>query len=212
VRRLVVFAIATVAATAAAVAVGAAPAGAHICQVPVQIPVGQPATAAIGVTVENATVTDVEVGLPAGLRLDRVYPKAGWKATRSGSTVHYTGGIIASFTCEYFSLGVTATTKGAFGITVVQRTATGTVVARSIPDPTSPNSQVLDQFVYAGVEPPKRPSTSSGPSVATIGGIALVGFGIVMFAGLWLRARRARRVDARLEEFKKRTPDPPPEE
>jgi uncharacterized protein YcnI len=212
VRRLVVFALATVAATAAALAVGTAPAWAHICPIPVQIPVGQPATIAVGVTVENATVTDVTVGLPAGLRLDRVDPKAGWTSTHAGSTVHYRGGTITAFTCQYFSLGVTAATKGAFGIAVEQRTADGTVVAHSNPDPTSPNSQLLDQFVYAGVAPPKRPSTSSGPSVTTIGGIVLLGFGIVMFGVLGFRTLRARKVDARLEAFKKRTPDPPPQE
>jgi hypothetical protein len=178
----------------------------------VQIPVGQPSTVAVGVTVENATVTDVEVGLPAGLRLDRVDPKSGWTSTRAGSTVRYRGGTIHQFTCEYFSLGVTATTKGAFGIAVTQRTADGTVVARTVPDPTSAQDQLLDQFVYAGVAPPKRPSTSSGPSLTTIGGIVLVGFGVVMFFVLWLRARRARKLDERLEQFKQRTPDPPREE
>ena len=207
-----VFALAAVAATATALGIGATPAWAHICPIPVQIPVGQPATIAVGVTVENATVTDVVVGLPAGLRLDRVDPKAGWTSTHTGSTIHYRGGIIAAFTCQYFSLGVTATTKGAFGISVEQRTAAGTVVVHSHPDPTSPNSRLLDQFVYAGVPLPQRPSTSSGPSAATIGGLVLLGFGIVMFTVLGFRTRRARKVGARLEEFKKRTSDPPPPE
>jgi uncharacterized protein YcnI len=208
----VVFALATVAATATALALAAGPAGAHVCSKPVQIPVGQLSTVAVGVTVEDATVTDVEVALPAGLRLERVDHKAGWTSTRTGSTIRYRGGTIGQFTCEYFSLGVTAPAKGAFGVAVTQRTADGTIVARTKPDPASVQDQMLDQFVYAGVAPPKPPSTASGPSVTTIVGVALVGFGIVMFAVLGIRTRRRRRVDARVEEFKKRTPDPPPQE
>jgi hypothetical protein len=178
----------------------------------VQIPVGQPSTIAVGVTVENATITEVDVELPAGLRLDRVDPKAGWTSTRTGSTIRYRGGTIAEFSCEYFSLGVTATTKGAFGISVTQRISDGTVVARTTPDPGSAQDQLLDQFVYAGVAPPKLPSTPSGPSVTTIAGIALVSFGIVMFAVLGIRTRRRRKLEARVEEFKKQTADRPPQE
>jgi hypothetical protein len=209
---LVVFALATVAATGSALGVGVAPAAAHICPIPAQIPVSQPATISVGVTVENATVTDVELGLPTGLRLDRVDPKDGWTATRAGSTARYRKGTIAAFTCAYFSLGVTATTKGAFGISVVQRSTDGTVVARSNPDPTSPTDQALSQFVYAGVDPPKRPGTSSGPSTATIAGIALVVVGIGAFVVLWVRGLRNRKLEGRLEQFKKRAPDPPPPE
>ena len=211
-RRLVVFALASLAAAATALGIGMAPAAAHICPIPVQIEVEQPSTIAVGVTVENATVTDVELGLPAGLRLDRVDPKAGWTSTRAGSTIRYRGGTIAAFTCEYFSLGVTATEKGAFGITVVQRTADGTVVARAVPDPTSVTDQALDQIVYAGIDIPARPSTSSGPSAVSIAGIALLGLGVVMLAVFGIRARRARKLDARLEQFKTRMPDSPPEE
>jgi len=212
VRRLVVFALATGAATVTALGIGAGPAWAHVCPIPVEIPVGQLSTIAVGVTVENATITDVEVAVPAGLRLDRVDHKAGWTSTRTGSTIRYRGGTIGQFTCEYFSLGVTAPAKGAFGIGVTQRTADGTIIARTTPDAASPQDQLLDQFVYAGIAPPKRPSTSSGPSVTTIAGIALVGFGAVMFAVLGFRSRRRRRLETRVEQFKKRTPDPPPQE
>ena len=234
VRRLLVFALTTAVASAAALGIAIAPASAHICPIAVQIPVGQLSSIDVGVTVEGATVTDVEIGIPPGLQLDRVDPKPGWTIARSGATVRYRGGVIAQYTCEYFSLGVTAPAKGSFGITVVQRTADGTIVANAVPDPTSASDRILDQFVYAGVKPPPPPSSSSGPSTTTIAGIALVGFGVLMIGLIRIRAWYQDRQDyeddegdaddgadpstgddreaelrARLERFKKRTPDPP---
>ncbi len=194
VRRSSVFALTTVLATAGALGITVAPAAAHICPVAVEIPVGRPATIDVGVTVETATVPDVEIGIPTGLTLDRIDPKPGWTTSRAGSTVRYRGGPIAPYGCEYFSLGVTATVAGAYGISVVQRTADGTVVARSIPDPNNAGDRVLDQFVYAGVKPPASPSSSNGPSVTTIVGGALVGLGVVVFAVIAIRARRAGRL------------------
>jgi uncharacterized protein YcnI len=223
-----VFALATAFATGAVLAAGTVTASAHICPVPAQIAIGQPATIDVGVTVENATVPDVEIDIPAGLQLDRVDAKEGWTFTRTGSTVRYHGGPIRAYQCQFFSLGVTAPTRGSWGIAVVQRTAAGVVVARSVPDPASSSDRVLDQFVYAGVKPPSPPG-SGGPSAAILGGIAIVGVGVVMFAVLRIRAWRAGRADddgadadagsddgardadlqARLEQFRKRTPDPP---
>jgi hypothetical protein len=190
VRRSVVLALATAVATASLLATGIQPAFAHICPIAAEIPVAQPGTIDVGVTVENATVTDVEVTLPAGLQLNRVDPKSGWSFTRSGSTVRYRGGSIAPFTCEYFSLGVTAPAAGAFGVTVIQRDASEAVVARSVPDPAVAQDRVLDQFVYAGVKPPAPPSTSSGPSAVVIAGGVLVGLGVVMAVVVAIRSRR----------------------
>ncbi len=217
VRRFVVFALATALATAGTLFVGVATASAHICPIPAQIAVGQPSTIQVGVTVEGPTVPDVEVGIPSGLRLDRVDPKTGWTVTRSGSTVRYRGGPIPAYTCEYFSLGVTAPAPGSWGITVVQRDATGAIVANAVPDPASAQDRALDQFVYAGVKPPSPPSTSSGPSGPIIAGIVLIAFGIVMFVTLRIRARRAddrddrddrdAELEARLEQFKRDRPE-----
>ncbi|HEV7524587.1 MAG TPA: hypothetical protein VGP92_06455 [Acidimicrobiia bacterium] len=214
-RRIVLLALATVAATAATLGLSVTPAAAHICPIAVQIPVGREATIAVGVTVEDATVPDVEITFPAGLRLDRVDTKAGWAFSRTGtptgtpagSTVRYRGGPIPPFKCEYFSFGVTAAGPGAFGIPVVQRAADGSVVARTIPVANNASDQVLDQFVYAGVKPP-RAGGSSNVSVPTIAGIALVAIGIVAFVALTIRRRRD--LQARVQRFKKRTPDPPP--
>jgi hypothetical protein len=230
VRRLLVFALAGAAATATTLGVGIAPAAAHICPVPAEIPVGEPATIAVGVTVEDATIPDVTIAVPAGLSLDRVDAKPGWTAKRTGSTVRYRGGPIAAFACEYFSLGVTASNRGSFGIPVTLRDAAGKIVARTTPDANSASDRVLDQFVYAGVKPPKPKSGSSAPSLPLIAGIALIAFGVIMFTVLRIRGRRPEiempaetdgsetpeelddtALQARLERFRKRTPDPPPQ-
>jgi uncharacterized protein YcnI len=229
VRRSAVLALVTAGATAGILAFAVPPAAAHICPLADQIPVAQSSTIDVGVTVEGEPVPDVSITIPAGLRLDQVDAKAGWDITRTGASLRYRGGPIAAFTCEYFSLRVTAPGKGSFGISVVQRTATGTVVARSTPDPANANDRLQGQIVYAGVKPPAVATGSGGLSTATILGIALVGFGVVMVAGLLFRNRRDRRLydaedrdaedrdsedrdselRARLERFKNRTPDPP---
>jgi hypothetical protein len=196
-------------AATAAVGIDVPPAAAHICPVAIQIPVGQVSTVAVGVTVEDATVPDVEIDIPAGMTLDRVDPTPGWTFARRASSVRFRGGPIAAFTCQYFSLGVTAATKGAFGIPVTQRTNDGTVVARTTPDVNSASDRALDQFVYAGVQPPATPGGSGGPSTTTILGAALLGIGVVMAVALTIRARREARLRNRLDEFKKRLPDPP---
>jgi hypothetical protein len=204
-------------------ALTAGPASAHICSRPAEILVGRTQSIAVGVTVEDATVPDVEIDIPPGLHLDHVDAKPGWSFRRAGSTVRYRGGPITRFRCEDFSLGVTAAAKGTFGIAVVQRTASGKIVARTNPDPNRASDRLLDQFVYAGVKPPSTDTGgSSGPSAATIGGIALVGLGVILAGGLGFRAWRNRRAEpddeaetgadelqARLDAFKKRKPDPP---
>ena len=221
VRRLANLALAAAVATGATLVLTVAPASAHICPLPAEIGVGQPSTIDVGVTVEATAVPDVEISVPAGLRLDRVDPKAGWTFTRRGSSVRYVGAPIPAFACRYFSLGVTAPTRGAFGISVVQRAADGKIVARSTPDPNNTSDRALGQIVYAGVKPPPAPSGSNGPSAATIASVALVGIGAVMAGVLAFRARRTHRVDegeederdaelrTRVEQFKTRTPDPP---
>jgi uncharacterized protein YcnI len=199
VRRLAILTLTTALATTSVVALTVLPASAHICPVPVQIAVGQAAGIDVGVTVEGATVPDVEIDIPPGLQLNRIDPKADWTFTRTfgptGTKVRYHGGPIQRFTCEYFSLGVTAPAKGTFGIPVTQRTATGNVVSVTTPNPQSAQDRALDQFVYAGVKPPPGPGSSSGLSTTTIAGIALVGLGAVALAIFGFRAWRNRGYD-----------------
>src|SRR5262245_35369948 len=190
VRRPVALGLASGLACTLGVVLTGAPASAHVCSVPAQIPVGTFSTVNVGVTVEEATIPDVEIDVPSGLRLDRVVPKAGWTVARRGQVLRYRGGPIPPFSCAYFSIGVTATVRGVFGIPVVQRDGAGKVVARTTPDPTDPADLLLDQFVYAGVEPPSPASTSKGPSVAVIAGVVLIGAGAVAGGALAWRSRR----------------------
>jgi hypothetical protein len=228
VRRPVVLVLASGLASTLFVVLANTPADAHICPVAAQIPVGTTATISVGVTVEQATIPDVEIDIPSGLRLDRVDPKDGWRYVRQGSVLRYHGGPILPFTCSYFSLGVTASARGVFGIPVVQREASGRVVARSTPDPSNPADRVLDQFVYAGVKPPSPPGTSKGPSVVVIAGVALIGAGVIAGGVFAWRARRGdedadeedddedttgdrdAELRARLERFRTRAPDRSP--
>ena len=207
----------------AVVAVDAAPAVAHLCAHPAEVPVGRPDTVEIAVTVEATPVPDVEVGIPSPLRLNRVDQAAGWKITRAGSTLRYRGGPIASYSCEYFSVQLTAPVKGHWAIAVTQRAADGTVVARSGTDPNTPPNPVLDQTVYAGEKPPSR-SQGGGLSFVTIAGIAFVVLAALLVGFVGVRAWRSRRdeyadlddeqfdaamrdleIQERLAEFKKRT-------
>lgn len=214
-RRLAVLALVAGVATAGTLGLDVAPASAHICAKAVEISVGKPATIAVEVTVEGAAVPDVEITMPAGLELDRVDTRAGWAFKRTGSTVRYHGGPFPTYSCQYFSLGVTAPARGSFGVSVVQRTAAGTVVARSTPNPANASDRILGQIVYAGVKPPSSGSGSS-LSVPTIAGVALVALGVVMVGVLGFRSRRARGYEdeddreaelrERLERFKKQAP------
>ena len=206
-------------------AVDAGPAAAHLCARPAEIPVGTADTVEVAVTVEGNPVPDVEITIPSPLRLERADPVEGWKITRSGSTLRYRGGPIAPYSCQYFSTLITAPVKGHWAIAVIQRTAAGTIVARSgtETDPTQRLNPLLEQTVYAGEKPP---STSPGTSISFVVlagvGFLVVALGLIGFFG-W-RAWRARHdeyadlddeqfeaamrdleIQERLAEFKKRT-------
>ena len=145
-----------------------------------------------------------------------------------GSTIQYRGGPIQAYTCEYFSIGVTATDAGTYPIRVVQRDTTGRVVADTTAgDPAHPDPTL--QSVYAGVTPPAPPSSGGGLSSTTIIGIAFLGVGALLIGLLVWRAWRGRGYDddededegggadadrehelrERVAEFKKRTPGRP---
>ncbi len=208
----------------AAVTIDAAPAFAHLCAHPAEIPVEQPDTVEIAVTVEATPVPDVEIGIPAPLRVDRVDAASGWKITRAGSMLRYRGGPIAPYSCQYFSVQLTAPVKGHWAIAVTQRVRNGTIVARSGTDPNTPPNPLLDQTVYAGEKPPSPSSAGGGFSIITMLGIAFVALALLVLGFAGFRAWRARHdeyadlddeefdaamrdieIQDRLAEFKKRT-------
>jgi hypothetical protein len=181
----------------------ASPASAHICPLAAEIPVDQPASITVAAAVEATPVTDVEIGIPAELRVTGADAPAGWSLARHGQTLRYRGGPARPFTCQYFSVAVTATAKGAFRIGVVQRDEHGTVVSRTNHDPKSKPQPLFDQVVYAGIE---APDTSGGesPDPKAVAGAALIALGALLFAGTTVRSRRARRADAGAEELEAR--------
>jgi hypothetical protein len=201
----------------APIVVGAAPAWAHLCNYADQIKVGPSQTISIGVTVENATVPDVEIDVPPQLVVNRVDPAVGFTKSRSGQTVRFQGGPIEPYTCQYFTLGVQATEKGAFVIPVTQRDAGGTVVASThAAAGVTPNPRLV-QVVYAGVPVPKSASGSgSSTSPVLIIGIAIVALALLALAFFGIRSWRDRNLDyddeeedldARVEEFKRQARD-----
>jgi hypothetical protein len=188
-------------------------ADAHVCPSAVKVPVGRSATVPVYVTVESERTPDIEVDVPAALRLENVAAPTGWKFTREGQALRFRGPAFAPFTCPSFTISVTAPAKGAFPISVVQRNAHGDVTARSTADPGQPLNPGSSPTVYAGVKPPSPPG-GSGPSSTTIAGIVLVAVGVVAAIALGLRTRRSRREDERedeledrLEEFRKQARD-----
>jgi hypothetical protein len=198
-------------------------ASAHLCTVADQIAVGKPQTISVGVTVEADPIPDFEIRVPPELRIDRVDPALGFRVTRNGQTVRYRGVPIDPYTCRYVSLGVIATSKGAFGIPVTQRRADGSVAVRGTTAPAQALNPLFGQVVYAGVEPPPPPSQSSGgTSTVTYVGVALVAVALSALVALSIRSwrnrgaedegdeiedERAAELQSRVEEFKKQTRD-----
>jgi hypothetical protein len=191
-----------------------APADAHICPVTAVIPVGRPATITVAATVEGVPVPDVEIDVPAQLRLERVDRLPGWTVDRRGQTARFHGPPITPYTCMYFSIGVTARAKGAYAMSVFERDAEGRVVARStLKGALSSHNPYAVQRVYAGVSPPS-PGGGGGPSATAIAGVALIGLGVVGVGVLRVRSRRDRRrhepktdLDTTIEEFKRQARD-----
>jgi hypothetical protein len=172
---------------------------AHICSTGVQIPVGQPASVALVITVEATPIGDVEIDLPARLQVvGAVVPPDGWTVTKRGQTLRYRGGPFSPLTCPSFTITAQAAEKGAYSVQYVQRDANGNVVARTGPSTSSLPS--IAPVVYAGVEPPSAAS-GSGPSLVVVAGIALIAIALLLFGGMAVRSWRLARVEARDDEL-----------
>ncbi|HET9730279.1 MAG TPA: hypothetical protein VFR41_12690, partial [Acidimicrobiia bacterium] len=136
----------------AIVVAGAAPASAHICAPAAEIPVGPTAAVIVGVTVENATVPDVEVPIPSGLKVAAVDPAAGWRVRVRRTSVRWRGGPIEPYGCQYFTMHVSAAARGVYPLTIVLRDARGATLGTINGPPTQP-------VVYAGMPAPKPAGT-----------------------------------------------------
>lgn len=204
-RRLLGFVVVCTLGAAPATIATSGVAGAHTCATPVEIPVGEPVGVTVGVTVEGTPVPDIEIVAPPELQLASVDPSPDWTLVADGQRVRATGPAVPANSCKFFTLRVTAVEKGAYGITVVQRDANGTVVAESAPVPGQAIEQTSVQGVYAGVKIPTGEST--GPPVALWAGVGLLVVAGTILATVSLRNRRAAaredELEDRLEEFRK---------
>jgi hypothetical protein len=177
---------------------GAGRADAHICSTGVQIPVGQPASVPVVITVEAIPVPDVEIDLPPQLQVvGKLVAPDGWTVTKQGQTLRYRGGPFNPLTCPSFTITAQATVKGAYSVEYVLRDAGGNVVARTA---TATGAQSIAPVVYAGVEPPSS-SSNSGPSLVVVAGIALIAIAVLLIGAMALRSWRLARAAARDEEL-----------
>jgi hypothetical protein len=188
------------------VGVAPEPAEAHICPVTAQLAVGTSGSATVAVVVEAVPIPDVEIQVPAQLRLEHVDPPAGWSVEQTGQTARLSGPAISAFDCGYFTIAVTPATRGVFGIRVLQRDAKGVLRGDSMPNPALPPDPTFVTTIYAGVKPPGA-ATGGGVSFVTVAGIALIALGGVAAGMLVWRSRRERRIDERVEAFKKQVND-----
>jgi hypothetical protein len=194
------FAVGVVVGLLAPAVVGVGTASAHLCNIAAQIKLGTPQTISVGVTVEGDTVPDVEIEVPKALHVVQVYPAVGFSATRTGQNVRFRGGPIQPYTCQYFSLGVTATQKGAFVVPVTQRTADGKVVSQTRDPGVTPNP-LLVQVVYAGVAPPPSANgSSSGTSPVLYVGVGVIALALIVLLVGGIRAWRNRGLDDDYED------------
>ncbi len=161
VRRLAVLALASAIATAGALGRPPLRPAAHICAQAVQIPVGQPSTIAVGVTVEGTTVPDVDHHDPAGPPAESGRRQGGLDPDPHRRERPRSG--VARSPPTPASTSRSASPRRSRGRSG-SRSSSGPRPGRSSPArppiSTSPQSRVLDQFVYAGVTPPSNDSGS----------------------------------------------------
>lgn len=167
---------------------------AHICTNPVEVNVGESVNINFGVAAEDKPVTAVDVTVPDGFDLREPVAFNGWQATRDGSVVHFTGGTIKAYTCEFFTFSGAAQRQGALraDITVIHDDATTRVYA----DP-NPYSPFPTMGIYAGVPLPSQGVTplvgdsggGSGPLLLA-GSVAVIAGGVT---ALFLVSRSWRR-------------------
>ena len=170
---------------AALVLAGAAPAGAHPCTTPAEIPVGEVVTVLVGVPAEEKPVVAVDVAIPSGFRLEDAPDIGPWRVERDGSTLRYRGGELAPYACASFNLEGAAERQARLAFSVTSRSPDGSEVRFDGTEPYDPHAA---QLVYAGFSPPPPPDEGasgwlSGTTVGLAATAALVG-------GAYLVSRR----------------------
>lgn len=176
-----------------------APAAAHACAAPVEVPVGEPATVTVGITAESASVTSVTVEVPDGFRVSDAAGD-GWDVEVTGSTVLFGGSSVPPFGCGYVTVRGVAAREGVLVFPLVVETADDEVLRFEETEPFHPRGA---QLVLAGVDVSVLYADDAGLTWLEIAGAVLVGLGMlgwVVYAldragvlSVRLPGRRARR-------------------
>jgi Uncharacterized protein conserved in bacteria len=174
--------------TVAVAVTGIPPAGAHACNTPAEIPVGETSTIIVGVPAEQNPVVAVDVAIPSGFRLDKAPDIGPWRVERSGSLLRYRGGELAPYACASFNLEGAAERQAALAFAVTVRSPDGSEVRFDGEQPDDPHAA---QLVYAGFSPPTTSddggsSLLSGSTVGLAATVAVIG-------GAYLLSRRLQR-------------------
>jgi len=173
--------------------VPARPVGAHFCAFPVSIEPGRTQTVTVAAAAEETHLVDVVITVPDGFRLDRAVDTGAWTSAHDGATVHFTGGAIAPFECEFFSLVGVAERPATLLFPLTVTDDKGTVREYTS---TELGQEYAAQLVHArpasdpGASGTPASESGSGPTAATL--VAAIAAAAVAVAGIGtLAARRA---------------------
>lgn len=161
------------------------PAAAHVCALPVQVPVDEPASITVGVGAEASAITEINVAVPEGFRLTDASGE-GWQTDVQDDAVRFSGGSIDPFTCSNVTLRGVAEEQDKLAFPLELRTAEDDVVVYDTLEPFYEDSA---QLVYAGLElPGLPPSDDGGVDVLRVAGWVLMGSALL--AGIvWALSR-----------------------
>lgn len=176
--------------TAAVGVIGVAPARAHSCATPVEIPVGESATVTVGVAAEQSPLVGVDISLPAGFRLERAEEEFDWRATRTESLLRYRGGSLAPYACTYFNLIGQAERQAKLVFPMTVHGADGSVVEFTAEDV---NDTHPAQLVYAGFSAPSDGGSRGERLSGATAGMLFAAVVTIGAAALWRRRQTPRR-------------------
>jgi hypothetical protein len=180
--------VAAVTVTVAMAATGTAPAGAHSCSTPAEIPVGESTTITVGVPAEQQPVVGVDIVVPDGFRLDKAEGVGPWQLERAGSELRYRGGTLSPYACAVFTLQGAAERQAQLAFAMTAHGQDGSTLEFTSEEPGDPHAA---QLVYAGFSPPatSEDGGSGGVSGSTVGLVAAA----AAIAGAFVLSRRQQR-------------------
>lgn len=171
---------------------GVAPASAHYCATPVEVKVGKKATVNIGVAAEDKPITSIDITIPAGFDLIDPVGYLGWVGSASADkrSVHFQNSTMQPYTCTFFSLDGTATSRGRLVLPILTHAQDGTTLLYKSTQPFNPYAA---QLIYAGVRIPNPTVTPGGKSSSSIAVAIVIAIALGALAvGAMVLANRRR--------------------